>query len=69
VIESFKTAGFSIQHLASWDWGARSAFRAMAVPIPSRMRDGTYEILSTFNAHLTGIDRKDGDHLFRPDEL
>ena len=68
VLESFETAGFSVQHLASWDWGARSAFRAVAVPIPSRMREGTYEGLSTFNAHLTGIERKDGDHLFRRDD-
>ena len=66
VIESFETAGFSVQHLGSWDLGARSAFRAVAVPVPSRMRNGTYEGLSTFNAHLTGIDRKDAA-LFRRD--
>jgi tRNA (mo5U34)-methyltransferase len=67
VVESFETAGFSVQHLASWDWGTRSAFRAVAAPMPSRMRDGTYEGLSTFNAHLTGIDRRDGE-LFRRDD-
>jgi tRNA (mo5U34)-methyltransferase len=66
VIESFETAGFSVQHLGSWDWGARSAFRAVAVPVPSRMRDGTYEGLSTLNAQLTGIQRADAD-LFRRD--
>lgn len=67
VVESFETAGFSVQHLASWDWGTRSSFRAVAMPIPARMRDGTYEGVSTFNAHLTGIDHKDGDRLFRRD--
>jgi tRNA (mo5U34)-methyltransferase len=67
VIESFETAGFSVRHIASWDWGSRAAFRAQTVPVPSRLRNATYEGLSTFNAHLTGIDHKDGE-LFRRDD-
>jgi len=66
VIESFETAGFRVQHLESWEFGARSSFRATAVPLPSRLVDATYEGLSGLNAHLTGIKRKDAD-LFRRD--
>ncbi len=66
VIESFETAGFRVEHLNSWDFGARSSFRATAVPIPSRLADATYEGLSSLNVHLTGLKPKDAD-LFRRD--
>ena len=33
VIESFETAGFRVAYLNSWDYGARSTFRASAVPV------------------------------------
>lgn len=66
VIEAFETAGFRAQHLKSWQLGSRSAFRATAVPRPSRLANATYEGLSTLNAHLTGIERPDAD-LFRRD--
>lgn len=59
VIESFDTAGFKTQHLASWDFGTRSAFRAVCVPRPSRLIDGSYEGNSSLNAHLTGLAPKD----------
>jgi tRNA (mo5U34)-methyltransferase len=64
VVESFESAGFRVKHLDSWSGGTRSAFRATAVKVPERLVDGTYEGLSTLNAHLTGIERSDGD-LFR----
>jgi tRNA (mo5U34)-methyltransferase len=64
VIESFESAGFHAEHLTSWGW--RSAFRATATTRPARLTDGTYEGLSTFNAHLTGIKGSDGD-LYRRD--
>jgi len=64
VIEAFESAGFRMKHLESWSGGTRSAFRATAVEVPKRLIDGTYEGLSTLNAHLTGIERNDGD-LFR----
>jgi tRNA (mo5U34)-methyltransferase len=66
VIESFETAGFRVEHLDSWDFGARSSFRATAVPVPSRLSDATYEGLSSLNVHLTGLEPKDSD-LFRRD--
>jgi tRNA (mo5U34)-methyltransferase len=66
VIESFETAGFRAQHLASWEFGARSSFRATATALPSRLTNATYEGLSSLNAHLTGIKRDDVD-LFRRD--
>jgi len=61
VIESFETAGFRIQYLDSWDYGARSTFLATAAPLPSRLTDATYEGLSSLHRHLTGIDREDVD--------
>jgi tRNA (mo5U34)-methyltransferase len=66
VIESFDSGGFYTKHLKSWDFGTRSAFHATVAPLPSRFVDGTYEGLSTFNANLTGIKRKDAE-LFRRD--
>jgi len=66
VIESFDSAGFHTRFMRSWDFGSRSAFRATATPVPARLRDGTYEGLSTLNSHLTRIDREDAD-LFRRD--
>jgi tRNA (mo5U34)-methyltransferase len=64
VLEAFESAGFEIRHLNSWGGGARSSFRATVAALPSRLVDGTYEGLSTLNAHLTGIRRGDGE-LFR----
>jgi tRNA (mo5U34)-methyltransferase len=66
VIESFETAGFRVQHLDSWEFGARSSFRATVTALPSRLTNATYEGLSSLNAHLTGIKRADGN-LFRRD--
>lgn len=66
VVESLETAGFAAQHLASWEFGARSAFRGTAIPIPSRLTDGTYEGLSSLNAPVTGFKEKDAE-LFRRD--
>jgi tRNA (mo5U34)-methyltransferase len=66
VVESLKSAGFSAQYLSSWEFGARSAFRATAIAIPMRLRDGTYEGLSSLNAPVTGFKRKDAE-LFRRD--
>jgi tRNA (mo5U34)-methyltransferase len=66
VVESFETAGFRAEYLDSWEFGARSSFRATAVPLPSRLTDATYEGLSSLNAHLTGIKPKDAE-LFRRD--
>jgi tRNA (mo5U34)-methyltransferase len=64
VVESFETAGFSVEHLSSWASNSRSAFRATVSPRPARLLDATYEGLSTLNAHLTGLDRPDNE-LFR----
>jgi tRNA (mo5U34)-methyltransferase len=61
VMESFETAGFHIQYLDSWDFGARSCFRATAAPRPSRLVDATYEGLSGLHRHLTGISRDEVD--------
>ena len=66
VIEAFETAGFNVRFLNSWDFGTRSSFRATGTSRPSRLTDKTYEGLSTLNAHLTGIKRKDAE-LFRRD--
>jgi tRNA (mo5U34)-methyltransferase len=66
VIESFESAGFRTQYLDSFDFGARSTFRATAVPLPSRLTDGTYEGLSSLHAGLTGIKREEVD-LYRRD--
>jgi tRNA (mo5U34)-methyltransferase len=65
VIESFETAGFRIAYLDSWDYGARSTFRATAVPVPSRLTDESYEGLSSLHRHLTGIDREEVDYYRR----
>ena len=65
VVESFETAGFRVEYLDSWDYGARSTFRATAVPLPSRLTDATYEGLSSLHRHLTGIDREDIDYYRR----
>ncbi len=59
VIEGFETAGFKARHLASWEYGSRSTFRASAVPIPSRLLTGTYEGSSTLNAPVTGLKSAD----------
>jgi hypothetical protein len=61
-----ESAGFSVTHLASWASASRSAFKATVTDVPSRLIDGTYEGLSTLNAHLTGI-RRDDAPLFRRD--
>jgi hypothetical protein len=66
VIEPFETAGLRLPHLDSWEFGARSSFRATAVPLPSRLVDATYEGFPGLNADLTGIKQKNAD-LFRRD--
>jgi hypothetical protein len=66
VVEALETAGFSVQHLSSWEFGARSAFRGTAIPIPTRLTGATYEGLSSLNASVTGFKRKDAE-LFRRD--
>jgi len=66
VIEAFESAGFIAEHLGSWDGGTRSAFRATATARPARLVSGTYEGVSTFHTHLTGVRGPDPD-LFRRD--
>ena len=67
VIEAFESAGFCAQHLDSWEFGSRSTFRAEATRRPSRLINPPHaKGLSTLNAHLTGINRKDAE-LFRRD--
>jgi tRNA (mo5U34)-methyltransferase len=61
VVESFETAGFRARYLRSWEFGARSTFRATAAPVPARLTDATYEGLSSLHTHLTGITREEVD--------
>jgi tRNA (mo5U34)-methyltransferase len=65
VIESLETAGFSAQHLSSWEFGTRSTFRGTVIPIPSRLTDGTYEGLSSLNSSVTGFKENDADLFHR----
>jgi tRNA (mo5U34)-methyltransferase len=53
VIESFRSAGFDITHVASWS--DRAAFKADATALPDRLLSGTYEGLYSSNARLAGI--------------
>jgi tRNA (mo5U34)-methyltransferase len=61
VVESMETAGFAAQHLASCEFGTRSAFLGTAIPVPARLTDATYEGLSSLNAPVTGFRRTDAE--------